>query len=107
MTDWHTILSEIQALQEHARTNGYPLWYRGQSCLDWKLQTSLHRRLEFSFRQIPHAIPEDEKIEILRGIYKSLYQKYKARASHSLSIKEMTDWGTIFSMQHHGVPTRL
>jgi hypothetical protein len=44
---------------------------------------------------------------MLTGIFKSLYRKYKARAWHLLSRQEMSDWGVIFSMQHHGVPTRL
>src|SRR5712692_8325804 len=107
LTAWQTVLAQVEALQEHARTNGYPLWYRGHSCAQWKLQTSLHRRIENGFLQIPRPFREDEKVEVLRDMYKSLYRKYKARAWHILSLREMSDWGIIFSMQHHGVPTRL
>ncbi|MFN2454418.1 MAG: FRG domain-containing protein [Pyrinomonadaceae bacterium] len=106
-SDWQTILQQVESLQEEARKQGYPLWYRGHRFAEWKLKTNLHRRIEDDFREIGRPIPENDKARILRDVYKSLYRKYKARAWHFLSFREMSDWGIIFSMQHHGVPTRL
>lgn len=85
-TDWQTVIREVQALQEHARSNGYPLWYRGHSRADWRLQTTLHRHVEKGFFKVLTSIPEVDKVEVLREVYKSLYRKYKARAWHVLSL---------------------
>src|SRR5205085_9918646 len=98
---------QIHTLQEAARKEGYPLWYRGHRLAEWTLQTSLHRHVENSLNAIGITLPEGEKVEMMRDVYKSLYRKYKARAWHLLTFREMSDWGIIFSMQHHGIPTRL
>lgn len=74
---------------------------------EWPLKTTLHRRIEENLKTVGLAVAEEEKVEMLRDVYKSLYRKYKARAWHLLSIRELSDWGVVFSMQHHGIPTRL
>jgi hypothetical protein len=106
-SNWQTILRQVESLQEEARRGGYPLWYRGHRLSEWKLQSSLHRHVESGFNAIGRQFTQEERVEMMRDIFKSLYRKYKARAWHLLSHREMSDWGIIFSMQHHGVPTRL
>jgi hypothetical protein len=104
---WQIILQQIQAFQENAQKLGYPLWYRGHRRAEWPLKTTLHRRVEENLRAVGTVVPEGEQVEMLRDVYKSLYRKYKARAWHLLSSRELSDWGIVFSMQHHGIPTRL
>src|SRR4051812_41944997 len=104
---WQEILHQIEGLQEESRKGGYPLWYRGHRLSEWPLQTSLHRRIEANLKAIGQGLDEADKIEMMRDVYKTLYRKFKARAWHLLSLQEMSDWGIIFSMQHHGIPTRL
>jgi len=58
-------------------------------------------------KEVGRSLAPDVQVEMMRDAYKSLYRKYKARAWHLLTIQEMSDWGVIFSMQHHNVPTRL
>lgn len=106
-SNWQTILGQIHQVQEAARMLGYPLWYRGHRLADWPLRPTLHRRIDDGLKKVGLVIPEGDKVELLRDTYKGLYQKYKARSWHLLSFREMSDWGIIFSMQHHGVPTRL
>ena len=104
---WNSILRKVQRVQERARKNGYPLWYRGHRLSDWTLQSSLHRRVEANINTVGVSVPAYEKVEIMRDAYKSLYRKFNARAWGLLSVRELSDWGIIFSMQHHGIPTRL
>jgi|SRR6266850_2215951 len=102
-SSWQLILEQIQEVQERARKEGYPLWYRGHRSSDWALQTSLHRHIESSIKAVGMPVPEDDKVEVLRDVYKTLYRKFKARAWNLLSSKELSDWGIVFSMQHHGM----
>ena len=65
----------------------------------------LHRHIESSIKAVGMPVPEDDKVEVLRDVYKTLYRKFKARAWNLLSSRELSDWGIVFSMQHHGIPT--
>jgi hypothetical protein len=104
---WQSILRQVQKFQEEAKRDGHPVWYRGQRRADWPVMSSLHRRVVESIKAVGVNVEELDKIEMMRGVYKTLYEKFKARAWHLLTIQEMSDWGIVFSMQHHGIPTRL
>ena len=104
---WREIMEQIQDLQRIAQREQAPLWYRGQRRAQWPLMSSLHRRIERSLGVALVQMTDSEKIELMRDVYKSLYNKFIARAWHLLDPQERSDWGIIFSMQHHGIPTRL
>lgn len=104
---WGEIINEILAVQEHARINAYRLWFRGQRRAQWPLMSSLHRRIEANVQNTKFSCDEGVKVDLLYDTYKTLFNKYKSRAWHLLTTQEMSDWGIVFSMQHHGVPTRL
>lgn len=104
---WEEIITEVQAIQNEARKNGSLLWYRGQRFAEWEVKSSLHRRIESDLRAVNHDLSEPDKVAIMREVNKTLFHRFKARAWHLLDQQERSDWGIVFSMQHHGIPTRL
>jgi hypothetical protein len=108
---WLETLQEIQRLQQEAKANGYPLWFRGQRDAAWPLLSSIHRDVNASFQavygDISQAPPEAEKLALMREVYKTLFYKFKSRAIQLLTEHERNDWGVVFAMQHLGLPTRL
>lgn len=104
---WREILDQIERLHSEAKREGRSTWYRGQRLARWPIQSSVHRRVDQDLNAVGKALPEAERIALMRDVYKSLYHKFKARAWHLLDSQQRSDWGIIFSMQHHGIPTRL
>ncbi|HYX41088.1 MAG TPA: hypothetical protein VE821_05295, partial [Pyrinomonadaceae bacterium] len=72
-SNWQAILKQVESIQEKARRDGYPLWYRGHRLSEWKLQSGLHRHVEAGFKAIGRQFTEDERVEMMRSIFKSLY----------------------------------
>jgi hypothetical protein len=104
---WQNILDEIQRIQHAWDDEGILCWFRGHSSASWPVKSSLHRHIERYLNSVGVSWVESVKIQLLRDEYKGLYRKYQARAWPLLTSSERSDWGIIFSMQHHGIPTRL
>jgi hypothetical protein len=108
---WSEIIQYIQELQQNAKKNGSPLWFRGQSNANWTLLSSMHRYVNDAIakvRDVPQKLSDEKgKIALMREAYKTLFHKFKARAIQLLPAHERSDWGLIFAMQHLGLPTRL
>ncbi len=100
-------LREIRELDTKCRASGSVAWYRGHADATWKLSSSLHRHVDRFIAPFKSPQPPEAKRDVLRAEYKTLYRRFKADAWPLLSDIERSDWGVIFSMQHHGLPTRL
>jgi hypothetical protein len=108
MTKWEKILKEVKDYQIEAQdTEGVDLWFRGQSDSNWGLESTLHRYVRNFIKELGFEFDESWAIKALWEQYKTLYWKYKSKAWHLLSESEKKEWGVIFSMRHHGVPTTL
>ena len=107
MSTWSEILETIQNLQTAAKKEGDPLWYRGHRLSSWSIKSTAHRWVDRSFEAVSWNPPEQDRIELLRDVTKTLFHRFKARGWQLLSPQERSDWGIIFAMQHYGVPTRL
>ncbi len=100
------VIKEVVRLQKDAASAGERLWFRGQRSSRWPIRSSLVR---YVAKRLRGAIPEpaSEWRQCVRELETSLYFKYRSRAWPRLSEAERTPWGVVFSMQHHGLPTRL
>lgn len=107
MPMWSEILQQIQQMQREAKQQGHSLWYRGHRDAKWSLKSSIHRRVDHSFDSVGISAREEERIALLRELSKSLFHRFKARSVHLLAPHERSHWGTVFAMQHLGLPTRL
>src|SRR5271169_1065733 len=105
-TEWRDILEQVESLYDDSRKEAYTLWFRGQRCAKWPLRSPLHRRVEVQFEAMadPTATAQDKK-ELLREECKSAFYLFKTDGLQLLEPHERTDWGIVFSMQHHGIPT--
>lgn len=65
-----------------------PVWFRGQSNYEWKLQSSFNRQT--------NGVTET-----------SLIKKFKQNATILINPRPTDCFDWLFIMQHHGVPTRL
>jgi hypothetical protein len=101
------ILQQIQQMQQEAKQQGHSLWYRGHRDAKWFIKSSIHRRVDYSFDSVGFNAPENERIDLLRELSKSLFHRFKARSVHLLAPHERSPWGTVFAMQHLGLPSRL
>lgn len=104
---WQEIISEVQVMQDEAKKSASLLWYRGQRLAEWPVKSSLHRRIENDLRDVNQCPSELDKVAIMREVNKTLFQRFRARSWYLLDQQERSDWGIVFSMQHHGIPTRL
>ena len=68
-----------------------PTFFRGHGQADWKL--------------IPEIGRSDSSHIIEQSLEKSMFLQYSSHAH--MEIGEMTSWDVLFSMRHHGLPTRL
>lgn len=93
--------------KEIYQNEGVDLWFRGQANADWALESTLHRYTKEVFQKCGWTWNEENAIEGLRGQFKTLYRKYKAKAWHILPDTEKQEWAIVFSMRHHGIPTTL
>jgi hypothetical protein len=107
-TELREILERVESLYDDSRKEAYGLWFRGQRSAKWPLRSTLHRRVEIQFEAMgdPTAAPQDRQ-GLLREEYKSAFYLFKTDGLLLLDPYERTDWGIAFSMQHHGIPTRL
>lgn len=109
MTDsWDQIKERIQELQHRIQRTGSVAWYRGQRLnKPWPLLSKLHRHVLELCKETGLDLDERERHDYFRDEYKTLYRRFKMDAWPLLEEKQRSDWGIIFSMQHHGLPTRL
>lgn len=105
--EWQDILDRIEHLHREAKNQANTLWFRGQRCAHWPVQSSLHRLVEDQFKVIGDPSNLAGKQEQIREEYKSRFYLFKADALYLLDPKEWNDWGILFAMQHRWVPTRL
>jgi hypothetical protein len=105
--EWEEVLRKVNAFQERATKRGSVVWYRGHRSSTWTAKSTLHRHVEDLVRGAGWDVPDFDKIDLLREEYKTLYYDFLSDAWPLLGPDERSDWGVIFSMQHHGVPTRL
>jgi hypothetical protein len=105
--EWQDILDRVEFLHREAKKEATTLWFRGQRCAHWPLQSSLHRRIEDQFRALGDPSNLRAKQQQLREEYKSLFYLFKTDALALLEPGERNDWGILFAMQHHRIPTRL
>lgn len=108
MKNWKKILREINQIKSSIdHEEGVVVWFRGQADANWKLESSLHRYLKKAYSEANISISNNQPNQFLRGQYKSLYHKYKTNGWTLFSEQERNDWGIVFSMRHHGIPTTL
>lgn len=107
--EWNRIEKEVQAFHENWRSQGKRIWFRGHSCRSWQVKSSLHRHIEFLIEEagVKNEFDSSQKREFLHEEYKTIYREFVADAWPLLTQGERSEWGVIFSMQHHGFPTRL
>lgn len=101
----HEILARVQELDDRFRQAGSATWYRGQRRSEWPLKSTLHRYVERLTASI--EMSPDELRELLREEGKTRYRKFKQEAWPLLRPVERSEWGVVFTMQHHRLPTRL
>lgn len=106
-SEWYDILDRVKGLYREAKDQANTLWFRGQTCSGWPLRSTLHRHVEEQCRAACRSDDVAGKQQVLREEYKSLFYSYWADAVGLLAPNERNDWGIVFSMQHHGWPTRL
>jgi hypothetical protein len=78
----------IQNLNEHIGDHEGPIWYRGQSSAEWRLEPKL-------LRTVP--VPSESH----------LLNRFKQNAILLLSRQPQSEFDWLFLMQHYSVPTRL
>ena len=107
--EWNKITREVQSFIEKWRSQGKRVWFRGHSCRSWQAKSSLHRHIEFVIDQagVKNRFDSSQKRKILYEEYKTIYREFVANAWPLLTQDERSEWGVIFSMQHHGFPTQL
>jgi len=105
--EWQDILDRVELLYREAKKQATTLWFRGQRCAHWPVLSSLHRRIEDQFKAIGDPCNLADKQEQLREEYRSAFYLFTADAVGMLEPEERNDWGILFAMQHHRVPTRL
>ena len=94
MTDWPTVYENVLSVTRRA-TIGV-LFFRGHCRSDWPLLPSLGRCV---------AKVRSRGWD-LKSFEEALYSRFVTRAG-SLLPDRSDSWATLFTMQHHGVPTRL
>jgi hypothetical protein len=90
MTEWMTVLDQVNA----ATTKSNFLFFRGHSEPSWQLMPTLGRLKNFG------------GFTTLQDLEEVLYFDFLTR-SGSLLPNNNDCWNNVFSMQHHGLPTRL
>jgi FRG domain-containing protein len=105
--EWVTLLDKIIQLQANIEDLGNPAWFRGQRKASWPLTSCLHRKISDTLKAARKEFKPAEYQFLLREEAKSLYRLFKSDAWPLLEEFERRDWPMMFSMQHHGIQTRL
>lgn len=105
--EWVEILDRIHELHQQINETGNSPWYRGHGCESWFLRSSLHRHILDMLAASDNALTDQEKRQLLRDEYESLYFMFRADAWALLEAHERFEWSIVFAMQHHDIPTRL
>jgi FRG domain-containing protein len=107
--EWSDIVDHVSALKASTRKEGRVLWFRGQQDSRWPLRSRAHRAyLEVEAAHGGPLVPDEPGREgLLREHEKLLFHKYSMYARPILDDQERKPWPILFSMQHHGAPTRL
>lgn len=87
-TTWNEIYTEV--VETVAELGGEPLIYRGQCNADWGLLPSLARL-------------RDRELSLIEDV---MYFDFITKAAEILP-RDNSSWDNFFTMQHHGIPTRL
>lgn len=90
MSEWDSVLKQVYAATKKSSL----LFYRGHSAATWKLIPSLGRLNKYGGFNNLHQLEQ------------AIYFDFVTR-SGSLLPSNNDCWNNVFSMQHHGVPTRL
>jgi len=96
MTTWYEICDEVR--EAYNTTGASPLFFRGHSDASWPLVPTLARHT--------HSIMTHTKLPSSAHVEENLYFEFVTHAGELLR-RELDAWDHLFSMQHHGVPTRL
>jgi hypothetical protein len=105
--NWQQIIDRISDLQRDIAKDGSIAWFRGQRNSSWPLQSSLHRRIQLLVSETGTTFTAAETRSLLRDEYKNLFHQFQTDAWSLLDVRERSEWGMVFSMQHYGIPTRL
>jgi hypothetical protein len=93
MNSWQTFMHEIQIhLKTLKAANCTEPYFRGHASEEWLLQPSLSREL---------SSPRFNENKEAR-----LFWDFRMKGSHLLP-SSMSEWTTLYYMQHYGLPTRL
>lgn len=93
MSAWHEFLSQIQSHLSELEDDGCDCpFFRGHVDSRWKLLCGLGRRDPGNFKK--------------KNIESILYYDFLSQAGPLLQRPD-SSWDVLFSMQHHGLPTRL
>lgn len=104
---WVELTARVQELDERFRSRGSSPWFRGHRQASWKLNSTIHRYLETFTERLKEPFTANDRMDLLREEYKSMYRSFKVEAWPLLSTHERSDWGILFAMQHFGIPTNL
>ena len=87
------------------------LWYRGHRRSQWRLTSTLHRCIGDAIRSVEESkkikLPWEAQREILREEFKTNHSRFRSESWTLLDSGSREGWGTVFAMQHYGLPTRL
>lgn len=93
MDDWTAFISEVENHVSVLSDDGCDIpFFRGHSDSDWKLLCDLGRKNDTELKK--------------KNLETILYYDFVSRAGAMLGPKD-SSWDTLFTMQHHGLPTRL
>jgi len=93
MTPWQIFIQEVQLhLKALRAANCADPYFRGHACEDWQLLPSLSREWNN-----PRFNANKEK---------RLFWEFRMKGSHLLP-PGISEWTTLYYMQHYGLPTRL
>jgi len=89
MREWNPVFSRVASHLRRLERHGCPdPFFRGHSDSTWKL------------------LPEYGRLSLDRSIEDRLFAIFRSSGSYLLPVGS-TSWDILFSMRHHGLPTRL
>ncbi len=107
---WSAVLDDLAELQNRAGKQIRRLWFRGHGDARWPVHSTLHRAILANTRFADadaSDLPLAQQKEFLNQSGRSLYHQFRSLGWPLLNERERSQWGILFAMQHHGVPTRL